>query len=107
MPRANVHACVGVTLADRVDGGSGVVVIGLQPGGLACHVLSARTAAIATAGERHQSGGRLRADEVLEHMLKFTSLLDLLPSTDEPAIHSIDAAVAPLTHSRFMRGTVQ
>jgi len=37
-PLRNVHMCMGIAVADRVDGGSGVVVIRVQPGGLAARV---------------------------------------------------------------------
>ena len=59
--------------------------------------------AIAKAGKKRHDDGHLHADEVLESFLAFSSLLDLLPDTDKPAIRSIDPNVPPLTHARLRK----
>lgn len=60
--------------------------------------------AIDAAGAKRHKEGHLYADDVLNEMLtSFSSLLDLLPSSDQPAILSIDTAAAPLTHTRLRK----
>ena len=48
---------------------------------------------------RHQDGF-LSASRVLD-TVKFTTLLDLLPSTDKPAVMPIDGSRQPITHARL------
>ena len=60
-------------------------------------------AAIGELGAKRAAEGGLTADCVLETIGPgFTSLLDLLPSTDTPAVIPVDAR-APCTHARLRR----
>ena len=58
---------------------------------------------ISAAGKKRHGQHRLFADDVLEMLsgASFTTLFDLLPMCDTPAIRSIDEKVAPLTHARL------
>ena len=61
-------------------------------------------AAIDKCGKRRASEGTLLAETVLEELNPFfTTLLDLLPDTETPAVRSVEAGRAPCTHRRLRR----
>jgi acyl-coenzyme A synthetase/AMP-(fatty) acid ligase len=58
--------------------------------------------ALDTLGKRRHEQGVLNAGDMLAE-LQFSTLLDLLPSTNEPAVRSVDPRRAPCTHARLRR----
>ena len=52
-------------------------------------------------GQRRHDEGFLNAEQMLEELDYFKTLPDLLPSTDDPAIYSVDLKRKPLTHARL------
>ena len=61
-------------------------------------------AAIDKCGKRRASEGTLLAETVLEELNPFfTTLLDLLPDTETPAVRSVEPGRAPCTHARLRR----
>jgi len=62
--------------------------------------------AIQAFGKRRHDQGYLEADAILDEV-PFQTLIDLLPSTDSPAIFSIDLARKPCTHAMLKRFIVE
>ena len=61
-------------------------------------------AAIDKCGKRRASEGTLLAETVLEELNPFfTTLLDLLPDTETPAVRSVEPGRAPCSHARLRR----